>query len=74
MGSQDVREVDIDEHGTYKYVLLRLESKNSSESRLLVRGNCRAGYHKDVLELAEEVDADSESQVRSRAICCGARA
>ncbi|CAL8464400.1 g3935 [Coccomyxa elongata] len=60
---QDVREVDIDEHGTYKYVLLRLESKDSSESRLLVRGNCRAGYHKDVLELANELDADSTSQL-----------
>lgn len=69
---QDVREVDIDEHGTYKYVLLRLESKDSSESRLLVRGNCRAGYHKDVLELANEMDADSTSQVRSCAKCCGA--
>lgn len=69
---QDVREVDIDEHGTYKYVLLRLESKNSGESRLLVRGNCRAGYHKDVLELADELDADKDSQVDSPANSCEA--
>ncbi|KAK9904943.1 hypothetical protein WJX75_006102 [Coccomyxa subellipsoidea] len=60
---QDVREVDIDERGTYKYVLLRLTSKSSSQSRLLVRGNGRAGYHKNVLDLAQEIDADDDSQV-----------
>lgn len=55
--------MEIDEDGTYKYVLLRLESNSSSRSRLLVRGKCRAAYHKDVLELAEALDADEDSQV-----------
>ncbi len=66
MQLQDVKEVDVDESGTYKYVLLRLQSKSNSMSRLLVRGNKQAGYHQDILELAQEVDADDDSQVRTQ--------
>jgi hypothetical protein len=63
---QDVQEVDIDEDGTFKYMLLRLVSKGAAQpkSRLLVRGSCRAAYHRDVLELALEVETDSECTVR----------
>ena len=61
---QDVAEVDVDEDGTFKYVLLRLQSKGDpSLSRLLVRGNACAGYHRDVLELSRELDGDADCQV-----------
>lgn len=62
---QDVQEVEIDEDGTFKYVLLRLESTAAGErhSRLLVRGSRRAAYHRDILEQAKESDADADSQV-----------
>ena len=61
---QDVAEVEIDGDGTFKYVLLRLQSRgDASLSRLLVRGNARAGYHRDVLERSQELDADADCQV-----------
>lgn len=54
----------MDEDGTFKYVLLRLQLRaDPSRSRLLVRGNARAGYHRDVLALSQELDADADCQV-----------
>ena len=54
----------IDENGTYKYVLLRLQSMESSgSSRLLVRGSQQAGYHRDVVHMAQEACAGGEGQV-----------
>lgn len=58
--------MSIDEGGTYKYVLLRMQSPESSDcSRLLVRGSQQAGYHRDVVHSAEEeVHGGEKAQVR----------
>lgn len=45
-----VPQVDIDQ-GVFKYVLLRLtDSRDSSRSKLLVRGSCAAAYHNHILQ------------------------
>ena len=56
--------VEIDRNGTYKYVLLRLQSTESTaSSRLLVRGTQQAGYHRDVVQMAQQACAGGEGQV-----------
>ncbi len=61
---QVVNCVEIDQDGTYKYVLLRLESLQSKEqSQLLVRGSQRAGYHRDIVRLEQELLANDDCKV-----------
>ena len=62
---QDVAEVEVDEIGTFKYMLLRLRcpSGDPGRSRLLVRGSGRAGYHREVLARCQELDAHDGCQV-----------
>ena len=61
---QEVETVKIDRSGTYKYVLLRLQSMESAgSSRLLVRGSQQAGYHRDVVQMAQQACAGGEGQV-----------
>ena len=56
--------VEIDRSGTYKYVLLRLQSTDSTgSSKLLVRGSQQAGYHRDVVQMAQQACAGGEGQV-----------
>ena len=56
--------VEIDRSGTFKYVLLRLQSlKSTGSSRLLVRGSQQAGYHRDVVQMAQQACAVGEGQV-----------
>ena len=42
-------EVELDESGTFKYVLIRLYLKDDS-SRLLVRGHAWGEYHDDIYQ------------------------
>ena len=69
VGAQDVAGVEVDEDGTFKYMLLRLQCSSGSpgRNRLLVRGSTRAGYHRDVLARCRELDAHDGSQVRCAA-------
>ncbi|EGD80181.1 hypothetical protein PTSG_10862 [Salpingoeca rosetta] len=42
--------VDIEEHGTFKYVLVRVTNPKTGESDTLVRGYADCEYHQDVLD------------------------
>ena len=63
---QEVESVDIDQSGTYKYVLLRLQSRECKDrSKLLVRGRRSAGYHRDIVQAEQQVHASDEFEVSS---------
>lgn len=58
--------MDIDQSGTYKYVLLRLQSRESKDrSKLLVRGGHIAGYHRDIVQSEQQLHASNEVEVSS---------
>jgi hypothetical protein len=65
---QEVAEVEVDEGGTFKYMLLRLQCAdfpaNPARSRLLLRGRRGAGYHRELLAACAELDARDGSQAR----------
>ena len=44
MNLTDIAEVDIDAKGRFKYILIRLKSKNGEE-KVILRGYEWAGYH-----------------------------
>ncbi|EDV27409.1 14 kDa phosphohistidine phosphatase [Trichoplax sp. H2] len=43
-------DVDIDESGTFKYILIKLTDRRSSSSKFIVRGYSWASYHADILD------------------------
>lgn len=62
--AQEVESVKIDQGGTYKYVLLRLQSLQSNEhSQLLVRGSRKAGYHRDIVHSEQQLLANDDYKV-----------
>lgn len=61
---QEVENVEIDQGGTYKYVLLRLQSRQNQEcSKLLVRGSQTAGYHRDIMQSEQQNHSIEEIKV-----------
>ncbi|RWS31285.1 janus A-like protein [Leptotrombidium deliense] len=50
---ESLPKVDIDE-GTFKYVLVKLKSKDSSDEMTIVRGYKWASYHGDIVDKLEE--------------------
>ena len=62
--AQEVESVNIDQGGTYKYVLLRLQSSQSKEhSQLLVRGSRNAGYHRDIVHSEQQLLENDDRKV-----------
>lgn len=62
--AQEMESVEIDQGGTYKYVLLRLQSLQSKEhSQLLVRGSRKAGYHRDIVHSEQHLLANDDCKV-----------
>ncbi len=61
---QEVDSVDIDQSGIYKYVLLRLQNRQSKDqSRLLVRGRQSAGYHRDIVQSEQQLHTREDTEV-----------
>ncbi|XP_033229136.1 14 kDa phosphohistidine phosphatase-like [Belonocnema kinseyi] len=44
-----VPDVDIDDNGVFKYILINVEDKKSKIKKPIVRGYSRAGYHGEFL-------------------------
>ena len=61
---QEVQSVEIDQSGTYKYVLVRVQSRQSRHcSKLLVRGRQTAGYHRDIVQAEQRLLANEQVEV-----------
>ena len=50
-----VPNVDIDDEGTFKYILVQITNESNRESRLIVRGYKWADYHAYILNEVEKV-------------------
>ncbi|KAI6651684.1 14 kDa phosphohistidine phosphatase-like [Oopsacas minuta] len=46
--------IDIDEDGTFKYILIKIQNKSNPEPRLIVRGYKWAEFHADIFEKVNE--------------------
>ena len=44
-----VADVDIDQSGVYKYILIKLTDKNSGASKVVVRGYSWADFHGELV-------------------------
>ncbi|TKR93159.1 hypothetical protein L596_007664 [Steinernema carpocapsae] len=45
-----VDNVDLDPKGVFKYILIKVTDNKSKESKFIVRGYKRCGYHADILD------------------------
>uniref|UniRef100_A0A914USK1 14 kDa phosphohistidine phosphatase n=1 Tax=Plectus sambesii TaxID=2011161 RepID=A0A914USK1_9BILA len=48
-----VENVDIDGSGKFKYILIKVTDKATKESKFIVRGYERCGFHGDILDEVE---------------------
>jgi hypothetical protein len=49
-----IKQVEIDAAGRFKYVLLRIVDRSSKQERLCVRGSLAAAFHADLVDVFEE--------------------
>ncbi|KAI6177559.1 14 kDa phosphohistidine phosphatase-like protein [Aphelenchoides bicaudatus] len=61
MGLHEIPDVDIDASGKFKYILIK--AKDSKDSKFIVRGYARCGYHADIFDVVQgkapkDVDLD----------------
>ncbi|XP_054008689.1 14 kDa phosphohistidine phosphatase-like [Hylaeus anthracinus] len=47
-----VPDVDIDGHGKFKYILIKVQDEAGDASKSIVRGYARAEYHADIFDIA----------------------
>ena len=47
-GLKSFADVDIDESGTFKYILIKLTDRRSNSSKFIVRGYSWASYHGNI--------------------------
>lgn len=64
-----VSDVEIDEEGVFKYVLISVSDKESGKSKHVVRGHSWAAYHDDVFQAAKADMRDMSA--RLQAVCVG---
>ena len=63
--------VDIDDNGTFKYVLIKISNAgtaNKKNATYLVRGHCWADYHMDLVEECERQVRDKKSDLRIQCV------
>uniref|UniRef100_A0A915D904 Sex-regulated protein janus-B n=1 Tax=Ditylenchus dipsaci TaxID=166011 RepID=A0A915D904_9BILA len=57
--------VDIDPSGVFKYILIKVSSKDSDSSQLIVRGYARCSYHADIYD---EVKAGASCSLKFKCL------
>ena len=50
MKLDEIEDVEIDNEGKFKYILIKAKEKSTKLSKLLVRGYADCPYHADILE------------------------
>ncbi|KAE9548577.1 hypothetical protein FO519_008214 [Halicephalobus sp. NKZ332] len=46
----EIPDVEIDGTGKFKYIQIKVKDKDSGDTKLIVRGYGRCGYHNDILD------------------------
>ncbi|XP_063725906.1 sex-regulated protein janus-A-like [Symsagittifera roscoffensis] len=60
MKLDEIEDVEIDNEGKFKYILIKAKEKSTKLSKLLVRGYAECPYHADILEKTEQSVNSSE--------------
>ncbi|XP_025265709.1 sex-regulated protein janus-A-like isoform X1 [Camponotus floridanus] len=63
-----VVDVDIDDYGRFKYILINVQDDTNKISKQIVRGNARAQWHANIFD---KVDGEIKKLVGLRANCVG---
>ncbi|XP_012214646.1 sex-regulated protein janus-A-like [Linepithema humile] len=64
----NVPDVDIDDNGKFKYILINVQDKANKASKQIVRGYARAQWHADIFD---EVDGQIKKYAGLQAECVG---